>query len=351
MAEKKKKITLEEMGEFGLIRHLTEEIVCQHPSTRKGIGDDAAVLDHDGYQTVITSDLLLEGIHFDLTFIPLKHLGYKAVVVNLSDIFAMNAKPLQILVNVGLSKRFSLEHMEELYKGIKQACSRYHVDLVGGDTSASLNGLTLSITAIGTIAKGRAVYRDTAKKGDLICVTGDLGAAYLGLLVLQREKKVVEEDARMQPDLENYAYVLERHLKPEAQRDLVDLLQARNVQPSAMIDVSDGLSSDLLHICNQSKLGCRIYADKLPIHNEAHRTAEEMFMSPLIPALNGGEDYEILFTIPPNEFSKIQNEPGISVIGHMIDPKEGTTLIMPDHTTLPLVAQGWNAFAEGEQGR
>lgn len=341
-----KKTTISDLGEFGLINRLTADVITRKKSSVKGIGDDAALLDHGDSQILVSSDLLTEGIHFDLTYVPLKHLGYKAVVVNLSDIYAMMGQPKQIVVNLGVSSKLTLEAIEELYSGIKLACNQYGVDLVGGDTSVSLTGLLISITAIGSVSKQKAVFRSGASKGDLICVSGDLGAAYLGLLLLQREKKLFEEDAQFKPKLNDYPYVLERQLKPEARQDIVAKLMNEKIQPTAMIDVSDGLSSDVMHLCDQSKLGCRLYANKLPINGETEKVGDEMLISPIVAALNGGEDYELLFTISQDDFHKIDQIAEVSIIGHMLDAEEGHHLILNDNSTVPLVAQGWNSLGE-----
>lgn len=342
--EERKNIGLSSLGEFGLIRKLTADITLHNPSTRKGIGDDAAVLDHSGVHTVVTTDLLLEGVHFDLTYMPLKHLGYKSVIVNLSDVFAMNAVPLQITVSLGISAKMSLQAIEDLYAGIKLACSLYDTDIVGGDTSASLTGLTISITALGAAPPEQLVYRSGARPDDFICVTGDMGSAYMGLLLLQRENRLFKEDPGYIPDLNSYPYLVERQLKPEAQRGLIRLLQEKGIKPTAMIDISDGLSSDLLHVCEASGTGCILQGDKIPIHDETERMAADLYMSPLVAALNGGEDYEILFTVSPDDLPHVQGIPGITVIGQMVDEKEGNQLILPDGTAVPLRAAGWNAF-------
>ena len=347
--EQKKAVPLSELGEFGLIRKLTQDIILRHPSTRKGIGDDAAVVDHTDFRTVVTTDLLLEGIHFDLTYVPLKHLGYKAVVVNLSDVYAMNAVPLQITVSLGISAKMSLKAVEDLYSGIKLACNQYEVDIIGGDTSASLTGLTISITALGTAPAGHIVYRNGARRGDLICVTGNLGAAYMGLMLLQRENKLYREDPQFKPRLDAYPYLLERQLKPDAQKDVIRMFRAKGIRPTSMIDISDGLSSDLLHICEESGMGCRLYSDRIPIHEETAKLAADMLMSPAVAALVGGEDYELLFTISPDDYPKIEGIPGITAIGNMLGEKDGQWLVLPDQTELPLESQGWNAFKE-EQG-
>ncbi|MFA5814391.1 MAG: thiamine-phosphate kinase [Bacteroidales bacterium] len=348
MADKKTR-TLSELGEFGLIRKLTDDIILRHPGSRKGIGDDAAVIDHNGFLTLVTTDLLLEGIHFDLTYVPLKHLGYKSVVVNLSDIYAMNGTPLQVMVSIGVSSKLSLNAIEEFYKGIKLACNQYEIDLIGGDTSASLNGLTISVTALGTAPSQQIVYRKGAKKGDLICVTGDLGGAYMGLLLLERENHLFREDPTYKPQLDGYQYILERQLKPEARKDLGRMLLARKVKPTSMIDVSDGLSSDLLHICEASGTGSRIYADRIPVHPETRKLAEQMRISPIVAALNGGEDYELLFTISPEDFASIQSIEGISVIGVMTGSEDGHLLEFEDKSTIIMEAQGWNAKQRWEK--
>ena len=343
MSKKESAKTIMDLGEFGLIKELTEGIVSSQNSTRKGIGDDAAILDHGNNETVVTTDMLLEGVHFDLTYFPLKHLGYKAVTVNLSDLFAMNAIPQQITVSIGISAKFSIKALEELYAGIKLACQNYDVDLVGGDTCASLNGLVISITAIGMCTPGSAIYRSGAKAHDLICVSGDLGGAYMGLLVLQRENELFKEDPSQQPKLEEYQYILEKQLKPEARQDIISELRQKEIRPTSMIDVSDGLSSDLLHLCDSSALGCKLYASKIPVNRDTESLANEIGISPLVAALNGGEDYELLFTLNLEDFKKIQELDKISVIGHMVDITEGTNMILDDETSVPLLAQGWKA--------
>ncbi|MDP6908747.1 MAG: thiamine-phosphate kinase, partial [Flavobacteriales bacterium] len=297
MFENNDRTELSELGEFGLIDRIARSAELNQKSSIKGIGDDAAVLGTEKKKTLVTTDLLLEGIHFDLSYAPLKHLGYKAVAVNLSDIYAMNGKPTQITVSLGLSSRFSLEAIDELYTGILLACEKYNVDLVGGDTSSSVSGLTISVTAIGEVDEDNIVYRNGAKETDLICVSGDLGAAYLGLQLLEREKKIFEDNPEIQPDLTGHDYVLERQLKPEARADIIDILELEKVKPSAMLDVSDGLSSDLMHICTQSDVGCRVYVDKIPVDHTAVNAAEELNIDPTTCALNGGEDYELLFTV------------------------------------------------------
>ena len=348
MKENQHENILSALGEFGLIRKLTEDIIPRHATTKKGIGDDAAVVDYGSVQTVITTDLMLEGIHFDLTYTPLKHLGYKSVVVNLSDIYAMNAVPQHITVSLGISAKLTPKAVEELYKGIKMACQRYNVDIIGGDTCSSLTGLIISITAIGTSGLGSLVYRSGARKGDLICVTGDLGAAYMGLLLLKVENRKFEENPAYIPRLEGYQYLLERHLKPEVHSDFGRFVKDTGIRPTSMIDLSDGLSSDLLHICGLSNVGCRIYLDKLPLHPETASLAAEMNLDPIMAGLNGGEDYELLFTIPPEDINKILDKPDITVIGHMTDEREGCIMILKDDTRLPLEPGGWNAFKSSD---
>jgi len=330
------------LGEFGLIDHLTKNIEIQNVSTIVGVGDDAAVIDHFGKQTVISTDLLMEGIHFDLMYTPLKHLGYKSVVVNLSDIYAMNATPTQIVIGLAFSNRFSREAVDELYEGIYAACAKYGVDLVGGDISASQKGLVISITAIGEVTPDTFVKRSTANKGDLICVTGDLGGAYVGLLFLEREKKIFLENNAIQPDLEGEAYVVGRLLKPEARKETIAFFAEKEIIPTAMIDVSDGLSSDLLHICKQSNLGCEIYEDKLPIHQDMRNAAFKFEIDPTACALSGGEDYELLFTLPQADYDKLVLNEEISVIGYMTDIETGCHLNTKGGNRFALEAQGWN---------
>lgn len=340
---KKKRNKIEELGEFGLIKHLTEDIRIKNPGTLKGVGDDAAVFDYSGKLVIVTSDMLMEGIHFNLMYTPLKHLGYKAVVVNLSDICAMNAIPRQIIVSIAFSAKFSLRQIEELYSGIKLACKNYNIDLAGGDTSGSLTGMALSITAVGEGEKERIVYRGGARKNDLICVSGDIGAAYLGLQLLEREKKIFMENPDTQPELSGYDYLLQRQLKPEPRTDIIEYFREAGVSPSAMIDISDGLSSDLLHICNESKTGCKLFAEHIPIDRETQKLAAEFNITPLVAALNGGEDYELLFTVSPGEYVKIKENRAIKTIGHITGVDAGCNLITPDGTFVPLVAGGWNA--------
>jgi thiamine-monophosphate kinase len=333
------------LGEFGLIRHLTGDLNMKNGSTIKGIGDDAAVLDHGNKKTVVTTDMLAEGVHFNLVYTPLKHLGYKAAIVNFSDVYAMNAEPKQLLVSMALSRKFSVSMVEELYKGIRFACEQYGVDLVGGDTTSSFTGLTLCLTAIGECQEGDLVYRSGAGINDLICVSGDLGGAYFGLQLLERERRLFEKERDIQPMLEGYDYVLERQLKPEARRDIVALLRELEVKPTAMIDISDGLSSELMHICQQSAKGCKIFSDKIPLHPETRRTAREFEMDAIIAALNGGEDYELLFTVPVKQFDRVGNRPEFSIIGHITESSEGLNMITPQGQYVTLEAQGWNALS------
>ncbi len=335
---------ISELGEFALIKRLTEKTKIHHKETIKGIGDDAAVIQQNNKTTLISSDLLIEGVHFNLAYAPLKHLGYKSVVVNLSDIFAMNATPKQILVNIGVSSRFPAEALDELYAGIHKACEIYNVDLIGGDTSSSQKGLIISVTAIGEGDKDKVVYRNTANEKDLICVSGDLGGAYAGLRVLERENEVFQKNPEIQPDLSPYRYITERQLKPEARGDVIKKLKEHNVIPTSMIDVSDGLSSELMHICKNSNKGCYIYEEKIPIADETKVFAEETLIPSTIFALNGGEDYELLFTIKQKDYDIVKNMPEISVIGHIEAPEKGLYLCTPDNKEIPLEAQGWNTF-------
>lgn len=334
------------MGEFGLIKHLTEKIALKQPSTQKGVGDDAAVMNFGKQRVLMTTDMLLEGVHFNLEYVPLKHLGYKAAVVNFSDIYAMNGTPTQITVSLGLSKRFSVEDMEELYSGIRLACERYGVDIVGGDTCASMTGLTISITCLGTADEKDIVYRNGAKLNDLICVSGNLGTAYMGLQLLERERIVMQADDQAKPAFEGREYLLERQLKPEARRDIIQALHKAGVKPTAMMDVSDGLSSELMHICHQSGVGCAIYEDKLPIDYQAAALAEEMNLNIVTCALNGGEDYELLFTCDINDYEKLIPIDDLYIIGHITKPKYGLNLIGRNGEELALKAQGWNAFSD-----
>lgn len=333
------------LGEFGLIDHLTQNITLTNKSTLKGVGDDAAVLDYTDKQVLVTTDLLLEGVHFDLTYVPLKHLGYKSAVVNFSDIYAMNGQPKQITVSLGISKRFSIEDLEELYSGIRLACDVYGVDLVGGDTSASLTGLSISITCIGEGEPGKVVYRNGAKETDLICVSGDLGAAYMGLQLLEREKKVFQGEKDFTPDFSGKEYLLERQLKPEARKDIIESLRSNGVLPTAMMDISDGLSSELLHIAKQSHVGCRIYKERIPIDYQTAVMAEQFNMNLVTAALNGGEDYELLFTVPLTEHDKIDAMQSVKVIGYITKAELGNYLVGRDGGEVELKAQGWNSLS------
>ena len=332
------------LGEFGLIESLTKSLPIRNSSTKKSVGDDAAVLDYGDKEVLVTTDLLLEGIHFDLTYVPLKHLGYKSAIVNFSDIYAMNGRPKQITVSLGISKRFTVEHINELYEGIKLACEIYGVDLVGGDTSASVTGLLISITCIGEGDKDKITYRNGAKDTDLICVSGDLGAAYMGLQLLERERVASAGIKDFNPDFAGKEYILERQLKPEARKDIVATLDKMQIKPTAMIDISDGLSSELMHICKQSNVGCRIYEERIPIDYQTAVMASELNMNLVTAALNGGEDYELLFTIPLTLHEKISQVSGIRIIGHITKPELGCALITRDDNEIPLQAQGWNAF-------
>jgi thiamine-monophosphate kinase len=338
----KKVRTIEELGEFGLIDHLTSGFANAQESTKTGVGDDAAVIDHGAYYQVITTDLLLEGVHFDLVYTPLKHLGYKAVVVNLSDVYAMNAAPRQITVSLGVSGKFSVEALEEFYAGVKLACERFRVDLVGGDTSGSMTGLVISVTAVGTVLKEELSLRSGALPNQLICVTGDLGAAFMGLKILEREKQLHVKDPEFQPVLSGYDYILERFLKPEPRVDVLLELKEAGIKPGAMIDISDGLSSELLHICKQSECGCQVYDDRIPVADETAQAAREFQMEPLVAALHGGEDYELLFTVPLSDHDKVAAIPGISLIGNITDKKGSALLVGQDGSGIPLQAQGWD---------
>ena len=336
---------ISKLGEFGLIEHLTQNMPLKNAETLKGVGDDAAVLDYKDKQVLVTTDLLLEGVHFDLTYVPLKHLGYKSAVVNFSDIYAMNGQPKQITVSIGLSKRFSVEDMEELYNGIRLACDVYGVDLVGGDTSASLTGLAISITCIGEGEKGKVVYRSGAKETDLVCVSGDFGAAYMGLQLLEREKKVFNGEKDFTPDFSGKEYLLERQLKPEARKDIIAALREAGILPTAMMDVSDGLSSELLHISKESHVGCRIYEERIPIDYQTAVMAEQFNMNLVTAALNGGEDYELLFTVPLVDYDKVSNLKGVKIIGHITKPELGNYLEGRDGGEVELKAQGWNSLS------
>lgn len=339
-----KRTEIATLGEFGLIHHLTDRIELKNKSSLKGVGDDAAVMDYADKLTLVTTDLLLEGVHFDLTYVPLKHLGYKSAVVNFSDIYAMNGRPRQITVSLGISKRFCVEDLEQLYDGIRLACDIYGVDLVGGDTSASMTGLTISITCIGEGERGKVVYRDGAHETDLICVSGDLGAAYMGLQLLEREKNVFRGEKDFQPDFAGKEYLLERQLKPEARKDIIEALDRAGIVPTAMMDVSDGLSSELLHISKASHVGCRVYEDRIPIDYQTAVMAEQFNMNLVTAALNGGEDYELLFTVPLTDHDKVEAIEGVKVIGHITREELGNYLVGRDGGEVTLRAQGWNSL-------
>ena len=333
------------LGEFGLIKHLTEGIKLENESSKYGIGDDAAVLSYPSEkQLLVTTDLLMEGVHFDLTYVPLKHLGYKSAVVNFSDIYAMNGTPRQITVSLALSKRFSVEDMEELYSGIRLACQQYHVDIIGGDTSSSLTGLAISITCIGDADKDKVVYRNGAKDTDLICVSGDLGAAYMGLQLLEREKRVLHDVENPEPQFAGHEYLLEKYLKPRARRDVITALAEEKLRPTAMIDLSDGLASDLMQLCKASDCGARIYLERIPIARQTHQLAEEMHTDPVVAALNGGQDHELLFTVPLSMQEQVMRLGLVDVIGHITQPGTGCYLVTPDGSDIRLKAQG---FKEG----
>ncbi len=341
MTEKKRLTPIVDIGEFGLIDHLNEKVKLNNNETVKGIGDDAAILQFGNKQTVITTDMLIEGVHFDLMYTPLKHLGYKAIVVNLSDVAAMNAKPTQVTVSVAMSGKFSVEAVDELYAGIYKACENYNVDLVGGDTTSSVTGLAISVTAIGVVEEGKASLRSGAKENDIICTTGDLGSAYIGLQILEREKEVFKANPHAQPEFQDKDYILSRILRPEARVDIVEKLKEIDVQPTSMIDISDGLSSELLHICKNSECGCKIYQEKIPISREAGEAAKEMNIEPLIAALNGGEDYELLFTVSPSDYEKIEKIDQITAIGHITKKEGGAVMVPKSGQNITLKAQGW----------
>ncbi|MBR6287276.1 MAG: thiamine-phosphate kinase [Bacteroidaceae bacterium] len=363
--EQRKRTEISTLGEFGLIKHLTKDIEIKNESTCYGIGDDCAVLNYGDKETLVTNDLLMEGIHFDLQYTPLKHLGYKSAMVNLSDVYAMNGRPKQLVVSLAVGKRFCIEDLEDFYDGLRLACEKHGVDIVGGDTTSSLTGLAISITCIGEVEKGKAVYRNTAKETDLICVSGDLGAAYMGLQLLEREKAIYNQQLKearekknkeleeqlqyAQPDFAGKEYLLERQLRPEARKDIVDKLAEAGIVPTSMIDISDGLSSELLHICTQSKVGCRIYEERIPLDYQTAVMAEELNMNVTTCALNGGEDYELLFTVPLSEHEKVEAMEGIKVIGHITKPELGCALVTRDSNEFELKAQGWNPLnKEGE---
>jgi thiamine-monophosphate kinase len=335
---------IQDYGEFGLIHHLTKNIELQNASSVLGVGDDAAVIDHFGKQTVVTTDLLIEGVHFDLSYTPLKHLGYKSVVVNLSDVYAMNATPTQITMSIGVSSKMSVEALEEFYEGVYIACEEHGVDLVGGDTSASQKGFIISVTALGEVTADQLVQRSTAQKGDLICVSGDLGGAYIGLLFLEREKKIFLESPQVQPDLENESYVIGRLLKPKARKDIHAFLEEKGILPTSMMDISDGLSSELLHICEKSGVGCVIYEEKLPINEDSRKAAYKFEIDPTACALSGGEDYELLFTIKQDDYEKLTLNEQISVIGYITEAEQGAKIKTKGGNTHNITAQGWNAF-------
>ncbi len=345
MLENTTRTELESLGEFGLIKHLTEFVEIYNPSSLKGIGDDAAVIKYaNDMQTVVSTDMLVEGVHFDLTYMPMKHLGYKAISVNLSDICAMNATPKQVTVSIAASNRFSVEALEELYAGILFACQKYQVDLIGGDTTSSTSGLVISVTAIGEAAKENIVYRNGAKEKDLLCVSGDLGGAYMGLQMLEREKSVFKDNPNIQPDLDGNDYILERQLKPEPRVDVIELLKSLNIVPTSMIDVSDGLASEIIHLCTQSDVGCELYEEKIPIDPQTFDRAREFNLDPTVCALSGGEDYELLFTVPIGDYDKIKNVPDFTIIGHMTAKTAGINLVTKSGSSHPITAQGWNAF-------
>lgn len=335
---------ISELGEFGLISYLTRDFPLKNAETKKGVGDDAAILNFGDKDVLVTTDLLLEGIHFDLRYVPLKHLGYKAAIVNFSDVYAMNGTPRQITVSLGVSSRFTVEHLEALYSGIRLACESYGVDLVGGDTSASVTGLVISITCIGDASKEDVVTRTGAKPTDIICVSGDLGAAFMGLQLLERENRISAGQKDFQPDFAGKEYILERQLKPEARRDIVEALRKEGIKPTSMIDVSDGLSSELLHICKESGVGCRVYEDKIPIDYQTALMAEEFNMNLVTAAMNGGEDYELLFTVPLTDHEKIEKMKGVNMIGYITKPELGAALVSRDGNEMEIKAQGWNAF-------
>jgi thiamine-monophosphate kinase len=341
---KSNRTELSELGEFGLIRHLAQHVKNVHPLTVKGIGDDCAVINRETHLELVTTDMLLEGVHFDLSYCPMKHLGYKSVMVNLSDVYAMNGTPTHIVISLGISNRFSLEAIEELYSGILLACERCGVDLVGGDTSSSSSGLIINITAIGKVENEKVVYRSGAREHDIICVSGDLGAAYMGLQILNREKKIFIDNPQIQPDLSGADYVVERQLKPEARKDVIEIFRELNVVPTSMMDISDGLASELFHICTASNVGCRIYEEKLPFDVQTAQLAEEMNINPSIAALSGGEDYELLFTIKQSDFEKLKSIRQVHAIGHITAASAGLAMVDKSNHETPLKAQGWDSF-------
>ena len=348
MFENTSRTELESLGEFGLIKRIEAAVKINNSNTIKGIGDDAAVIDNEGLMTVVSTDMLIEGVHFDLMYVPLKHLGYKAVIVNLSDIYAMNATPKQVTISVALSSRFSVEALEELYSGIQLAAERYGVDVVGGDTTSSVSGLCMSVTAIGQAKKEKLVYRDGAKAGDLLVVSGDLAGAYMGLQLLEREKEVYKSNPQAQPDLDGFDYVLERQLKPEARKDVYELLDKLALKPTSMIDISDGLASEILHLCDQSNVGCELYEEKIPLDQTTYQVASDFNLDASVCALSGGEDYELLFTISQADYDKVKGSPHLTVIGHMTDANSGANMITRSGQSIQLKAQGWNAFMKQE---
>ncbi len=344
MADQENITNLSELGEFALIDKLVKNVKIYNDSTQKAVGDDAAVIDNKDEQTLVSVDILCEGVHFDMTYCPLKHLGYKAAVVNFSDIYAMNGTPTQIVVGLGISSKYSVEAIEEIYRGIRLACDRYHVDLVGGDTTASKSGLFISVTVIGKAKKEDIVYRNGAKPNDLLCVSGNLGAAYTGLLILEREKAAFIADPNMQPEFAGYDYILERQLKPEARRDIIAKLKELNVKPTSMIDISDGLASEVLHICKESKVGCMVYEDRIPMNQKTIQTAKDFNIVPSIAALNGGEDYELLFTIAQSDYEKVKDMDDVRIIGYITADEGQANLITPDNHQIPIEAQGFKHF-------
>ena len=343
MNEDEKNIDLKDLGEFGLVERLTKKIKLFNENTLLGPGDDAAII-NSSKEILVSSDILVEGIHFDMAFTPLKHLGYKSVIVNISDIYAMNGNPKQITVGLAISSKYTLEAIEEFYDGILLACEKYKVDVIGGDITSCINGLTISITAIGEAMKKEIVKRSGAKENDLLITTGDLGGAYMGLNVLQREKEVWKSNPNMQPELDNYNYILERQLKPEARRDVIEFLKKCKIIPTSMIDISDGLASEVFHICTSSNVGCQLYEEKIPIDPQTYQTSMDFNTNPTVSALNGGEDYELLFTINQKDYEKIKNDPNLTVIGHITKKSQGINLIGNGNTSTPLQAQGWNHF-------
>jgi len=344
MAEQGNTTNLSELGEFALIDKLVENVNIYNESTIKGVGDDAAVINHGDEETLVSVDILCEGVHFDMTYCPLKHLGYKAAVVNFSDIYAMNGTPTQIVVGIGISSKYSVEAIQEIYSGIRLACDRYHVDLVGGDTTASKSGLFISVTVMGKAKKDDIVYRSGARPNDLLCVSGDLGAAYTGLLILEREKAAFMADPNMQPEFAGYDYILERQLKPEARWDIVKRLKEAGVKPTAMLDISDGLASEVLHICKESKVGCMVYEERIPMNQKTIQTAKDFNIVPSIAALNGGEDYELLFTVAQSDYEKIKDMDDVRIIGYMTADEGQANIITNDEHQVPIEAQGFKHF-------